>query len=119
MCPLRTAPLTFWVMGSLVVRASNSRPEGLGSMPDATKNPLTFGGGGVLLSIHGNQMASKTTKTAFAFILFKCLVCSLTIVVEITQLQLRSGMKSFVTGWEVSLRLAIASVSVTVRLLEG
>ncbi|GFV49737.1 hypothetical protein TNCV_1793051 [Trichonephila clavipes] len=26
-------------MGSLVVRASDSRPEGLGSMPDATKHP--------------------------------------------------------------------------------
>ncbi|GFS81131.1 uncharacterized protein TNCV_1223861 [Trichonephila clavipes] len=26
-------------MGSLVVRASDSRPEGLGSMPDATKYP--------------------------------------------------------------------------------
>ncbi|GFT06291.1 hypothetical protein TNCV_2990611 [Trichonephila clavipes] len=28
-----------WAMGSLVVRASDSRPEGLGSMPDATKDP--------------------------------------------------------------------------------
>ncbi|GFY12472.1 hypothetical protein TNCV_1798941 [Trichonephila clavipes] len=26
-------------VGSLVVRASDSRPEGLGSMPDATKDP--------------------------------------------------------------------------------
>ncbi|GFS77605.1 uncharacterized protein TNCV_819251, partial [Trichonephila clavipes] len=26
-------------VGSLVVRASDSRPEGLGSMPDATKHP--------------------------------------------------------------------------------
>ncbi|GFV52364.1 hypothetical protein TNCV_855341 [Trichonephila clavipes] len=26
-------------MGSLVVRASDSRPEGLGSMPDVTKYP--------------------------------------------------------------------------------
>ncbi|GFT27087.1 hypothetical protein TNCV_4676041 [Trichonephila clavipes] len=26
-------------VGSLVVRASDSRPEGLGSMPDATKYP--------------------------------------------------------------------------------
>ncbi|GFY14813.1 hypothetical protein TNCV_648561 [Trichonephila clavipes] len=26
-------------MGSLVARASDSRPEGLGSMPDATKYP--------------------------------------------------------------------------------
>ncbi|GFV22024.1 hypothetical protein TNCV_4527091 [Trichonephila clavipes] len=31
-------------MGSLVVRASDSRPEGLGSMPDATKySPNTHG----------------------------------------------------------------------------
>ncbi|GFX30698.1 hypothetical protein TNCV_4862221 [Trichonephila clavipes] len=29
----------FWAVGSLVVRASDSRPEGLGSMPDATKHP--------------------------------------------------------------------------------
>ncbi|GFT14808.1 hypothetical protein TNCV_3482801 [Trichonephila clavipes] len=28
-----------WAVGSLVVRASDSRPEGLGSMPDATKHP--------------------------------------------------------------------------------
>ncbi|GFW73170.1 hypothetical protein TNCV_483961 [Trichonephila clavipes] len=30
---------TFEAVGSLVVRASDSRPEGLGSMPDATKHP--------------------------------------------------------------------------------
>ncbi|GFX46207.1 hypothetical protein TNCV_2298561 [Trichonephila clavipes] len=30
---------TFGAVGSLVVRASDSRPEGLGSMPDATKHP--------------------------------------------------------------------------------
>ncbi|GFV55145.1 hypothetical protein TNCV_2623661 [Trichonephila clavipes] len=29
----------WWAVGSLVVRASDSRPEGLGSMPDATKHP--------------------------------------------------------------------------------
>ncbi|GFT31748.1 hypothetical protein TNCV_231451 [Trichonephila clavipes] len=29
----------FRAVGSLVVRASDSRPEGLGSMPDATKYP--------------------------------------------------------------------------------
>ncbi|GFW41954.1 hypothetical protein TNCV_6631 [Trichonephila clavipes] len=29
----------FEAVGSLVVRASDSRPEGLGSMPDATKHP--------------------------------------------------------------------------------
>ncbi|GFY10905.1 hypothetical protein TNCV_1124271 [Trichonephila clavipes] len=42
------------VVGSLVVRASDSRPEGLDSMPDATKHPpsthgftcTNFGGGG-------------------------------------------------------------------------
>ncbi|GFT63084.1 hypothetical protein TNCV_705161 [Trichonephila clavipes] len=28
-----------WAVGSLVVRASGSRPKGLGSMPDATKYP--------------------------------------------------------------------------------
>ncbi|GFV36898.1 hypothetical protein TNCV_4766961 [Trichonephila clavipes] len=28
-----------WAVGSLVVRALDSRPEGLGSMPDATKYP--------------------------------------------------------------------------------
>ncbi|GFT11330.1 hypothetical protein TNCV_1144191 [Trichonephila clavipes] len=28
-----------WAVGSLVVRVSDSRPEGLGSMPDATKHP--------------------------------------------------------------------------------
>ncbi|GFV77111.1 hypothetical protein TNCV_691791 [Trichonephila clavipes] len=28
-----------WAIGCLVVRASYSRPEGLGSMPDATKYP--------------------------------------------------------------------------------
>ncbi|GFU23327.1 hypothetical protein TNCV_2560031 [Trichonephila clavipes] len=28
-----------WAVGSLVVRASNSRPEDLGSFPDATKYP--------------------------------------------------------------------------------
>ncbi|GFV30415.1 hypothetical protein TNCV_98901 [Trichonephila clavipes] len=28
-----------WAMGSLVVRALDSRPEGLGSMPDAIKYP--------------------------------------------------------------------------------
>ncbi|GFT30247.1 hypothetical protein TNCV_3467021 [Trichonephila clavipes] len=32
------------VMGSLVVRASDSRPECLGSMPDATKYPLSTHG---------------------------------------------------------------------------
>ncbi|GFW16950.1 hypothetical protein TNCV_2760781 [Trichonephila clavipes] len=31
-------------MGSLVVRASGSRPEGLGSMPDATKHPPSIHG---------------------------------------------------------------------------
>ncbi|GFW23926.1 hypothetical protein TNCV_946101 [Trichonephila clavipes] len=31
-------------MGSLVVRASDNRPEGLGSMPDATKYPLSTRG---------------------------------------------------------------------------
>ncbi|GFV17781.1 hypothetical protein TNCV_989921 [Trichonephila clavipes] len=31
-------------VGSLVVRASDSRPEGLGSMPDATKHPLSTHG---------------------------------------------------------------------------
>ncbi|GFV50996.1 hypothetical protein TNCV_302571 [Trichonephila clavipes] len=31
-------------MGSLVVRASDSRPEGLGSMPDATKYPSSTHG---------------------------------------------------------------------------
>ncbi|GFV50854.1 hypothetical protein TNCV_3921471 [Trichonephila clavipes] len=29
----------FYAVGSLVVRASDSRPEGLGSMPDTTKHP--------------------------------------------------------------------------------
>ncbi|GFV86891.1 hypothetical protein TNCV_2198431 [Trichonephila clavipes] len=33
-----------WAVGSLVVRASDSRPEGLGSMPDATKHPLSTHG---------------------------------------------------------------------------
>ncbi|GFX35185.1 hypothetical protein TNCV_2331251 [Trichonephila clavipes] len=33
-------------------------------------------------------------------------------MVEITRLQLRSGMKCFLTGWEVSLSLAVASASV-------
>ncbi|GFX97630.1 uncharacterized protein TNCV_2841901 [Trichonephila clavipes] len=33
------ATSTFRAVGSLVVRASDSRPEGLGSMPDATKHP--------------------------------------------------------------------------------
>ncbi|GFU93350.1 hypothetical protein TNCV_1860801 [Trichonephila clavipes] len=35
-----------WLLaeGSLVVRASNSRPEGLGSMPYATKYPLSTHG---------------------------------------------------------------------------
>ncbi|GFV71554.1 hypothetical protein TNCV_15111 [Trichonephila clavipes] len=28
-----------WAVGSLVVRASDTRPEGLGSMPDTTKHP--------------------------------------------------------------------------------
>ncbi|GFX93824.1 hypothetical protein TNCV_1590001 [Trichonephila clavipes] len=28
-----------WAVGSLVVRESHSRPEGLGSMPDVTKYP--------------------------------------------------------------------------------
>ncbi|GFW96879.1 uncharacterized protein TNCV_2160151 [Trichonephila clavipes] len=31
--------ITHWAVGSLIVRASDSRPEGLGSMPDATKHP--------------------------------------------------------------------------------
>ncbi|GFW45100.1 hypothetical protein TNCV_716021 [Trichonephila clavipes] len=31
-------------MGSPVVKASDSRPEGLGSMPDATKYPLSTHG---------------------------------------------------------------------------
>ncbi|GFT28796.1 hypothetical protein TNCV_3585161 [Trichonephila clavipes] len=30
---------TGWAVGSLLVRASDSRPEGLCSMPDATKYP--------------------------------------------------------------------------------
>ncbi|GFW09034.1 hypothetical protein TNCV_3081261 [Trichonephila clavipes] len=33
-----------WAVGSLVVRASDSRPEGLGSMPDPTKYPPTTHG---------------------------------------------------------------------------
>ncbi|GFT19790.1 hypothetical protein TNCV_4992541 [Trichonephila clavipes] len=33
-----------WVVDGLVVRASHSRPEGLGSMPDATKYPLSTHG---------------------------------------------------------------------------
>ncbi|GFX79433.1 hypothetical protein TNCV_1715831 [Trichonephila clavipes] len=40
-------------------------------------------------------------------------------VVEITRIRLRSGMKCFLTGWEVILSLAIASASVRVRLLES
>ncbi|GFY29002.1 hypothetical protein TNCV_4721301 [Trichonephila clavipes] len=32
-------------------------------------------------------------------------------VVEFMQLQIRSGMKRFLTGWEVILRLAIVSAS--------
>ncbi|GFW31101.1 uncharacterized protein TNCV_2576831 [Trichonephila clavipes] len=31
--------LSYWAVGSLVVRASDSRPEGLGSMLDVTKYP--------------------------------------------------------------------------------
>ncbi|GFW61823.1 hypothetical protein TNCV_1471451 [Trichonephila clavipes] len=34
----------FMAVGSLVVRASDSRPEGLGSMPDATKYPPSIHG---------------------------------------------------------------------------
>ncbi|GFU06509.1 hypothetical protein TNCV_4193571 [Trichonephila clavipes] len=35
---------TRWAVGSLVVRASDSRPEGLGLMPDATKHPSSTHG---------------------------------------------------------------------------
>ncbi|GFU59149.1 hypothetical protein TNCV_4746721 [Trichonephila clavipes] len=37
--PPRPIYVTTQIRGSLVVRASDSRPEGLGSMPDATKHP--------------------------------------------------------------------------------
>ncbi|GFU29338.1 hypothetical protein TNCV_3335161 [Trichonephila clavipes] len=44
--PLMARDTIFWrevptwrAVGSLVVRASDSRPEGLGSLPDATKDP--------------------------------------------------------------------------------
>ncbi|GFX59095.1 uncharacterized protein TNCV_3815291 [Trichonephila clavipes] len=36
---LLPTPITEWAVGSLVVRASDSRPEGLGSMLDVTKYP--------------------------------------------------------------------------------
>ncbi|GFV00555.1 hypothetical protein TNCV_2954171 [Trichonephila clavipes] len=41
----------------------------------------------------------------------KCPLRSLAMVVAITWLQLRSGMKSFLPGWKVSLRLDIASAT--------
>ncbi|GFW94757.1 uncharacterized protein TNCV_4247971 [Trichonephila clavipes] len=44
-------------MGSLVVRASDSRPEGLGSMPDATKYPPSTHGFG--LAIHPNDHQAR------------------------------------------------------------
>ncbi|GFU77426.1 hypothetical protein TNCV_3498001 [Trichonephila clavipes] len=41
---LRTSYASDGAMDRLVVRASDSRPEGLGSMPDTTKYPLSTHG---------------------------------------------------------------------------
>ncbi|GFX62708.1 hypothetical protein TNCV_4868681 [Trichonephila clavipes] len=40
-----------WAVGSLVVRASDSSPEGLGSMPDVTKYPPSTHGDTLVKSV--------------------------------------------------------------------
>ncbi|GFW24835.1 hypothetical protein TNCV_1961001 [Trichonephila clavipes] len=44
MVPGRKESIVIRVVGRLVVRASDSRPDGLRSMPDATKYPLSTHG---------------------------------------------------------------------------
>ncbi|GFY07140.1 hypothetical protein TNCV_276871 [Trichonephila clavipes] len=46
---------------SLVVRASDSRPEGLGSMPDATKYPPSTHGGTCSLNQWVRSLVGRVT----------------------------------------------------------
>ncbi|GFX98855.1 hypothetical protein TNCV_1504311 [Trichonephila clavipes] len=53
------------VVGSLVVRATDSRPEGLGSMPDATKYPPSTHGARARPKVSWNESRVQGTGEYF------------------------------------------------------